>query len=301
MWDSKKQILFVTGKGGVGKSTVAAALACRAAREGKKVLLVELGDYSFYEKFFHLPSLTYKPQILAPRWEIALWTGETCLREYVLHYLKIEKIYEMFFENRIMRTFVNVAPGVSELAILGKITSGIRKVGPPMHYDLIVVDTYATGHFLSLIQAPKGLSEAIRSGPFGVESASIVRTLQDTEKVGYVIVTLPEPLPVSETKELSAALKESYGVSADIICNRILDSKITDSEFQKMHRDSGLQKEDLQKYFKYLEFVQHRQEQSLQELETLQKEIVRLPLVTEFSDNKDMIHKLCAFLPWESA
>jgi anion-transporting ArsA/GET3 family ATPase len=292
MWTSTKQILFVTGKGGVGKSAVAAAIGHRAAKQGRRVLLAELGDHSYYEKFFQLPALTYRPQQVFPGMDVALWTGETCLREYVLHFLKVEKIYQMFFENRIMKAFVNVAPGVSELAILGKVTSGIRKMGPRMDYDLIVIDAYSTGHFLALIQAPRGLSEAIRSGPFGEQSASIVKVLQDAEKVGYVVVTLPEPLPVAESQELVQTMKSTYGHEARVVCNRVLNAQFESSEWSAIEHDPQLQSPGVQKYFKYLQFILGRQKKCLQELKESNGYAQDLPLVVEASDNRNLIERL---------
>jgi anion-transporting ArsA/GET3 family ATPase len=76
----KQEIHFVTGKGGVGKSVVAAALALKKSQEGKKVLLVELGDQSFFQDFFDLNSVGFQPMQIRPNLSLALWTGEACLQ-----------------------------------------------------------------------------------------------------------------------------------------------------------------------------------------------------------------------------
>src|SRR6478609_844435 len=101
----KQEIHFVTGKGGVGKSVVAAALALKLSRQGKKVLLVELGDQSFFKDFFELADVTFHPQLIKPNLSLALWTGESCLREYAQYLVKVESLAKLFFDNAVMRAF----------------------------------------------------------------------------------------------------------------------------------------------------------------------------------------------------
>ena len=192
----KQEIHFVTGKGGVGKSVVAAALAFKKSQEGKKVLLVELGDQSFYKDFFGLAQVGYQPVQLRPQLSIALWTGEQCLQEYARHLIKVETLAKLFFENAIMRAFINVAPGLPELAILGKVTSGPRKHGPPLPFDCLVVDAFATGHFIALMEAPQGMAQAVQFGPMGEQSRSIDACLRNEELSRYHIVSLAEELPL---------------------------------------------------------------------------------------------------------
>jgi len=217
---SKEQkIIFVTGKGGVGKSAVALALAKKHSIS-KRVLLVELGMRSFYSDFLGI-SVNYKPSTWIKNLDLALWSGSECLKEYALYLLKVESLYKLFFENRISKALIEVAPALSELAILGKITSGVRHVGPELEYDLIVVDAYATGHMLALLRAPRGMNESIQFGPMAEQTQSMLKTICNPEICQYVIVTLPEELPAVEADELHRELKKETGIESKIYCNKV--------------------------------------------------------------------------------
>jgi len=219
----QQKIIFVTGKGGVGKSAVAAAIALKHAQAGQKTLLVELGYQSFYEDYFDLPKVTYQAQSLKKNLDIALWSGPECLKEYARHLLKVESIYKLFFENSVTKALIQVAPALSEISILGKITSHPRQVGPPLNYDCLVIDAFATGHFLALMRAPHGMAEAIRFGPMGEQSRSIEKILKDPNFCQYYVVSFPEELPVVEGIELWTGIHDIVKIKPTHIFNRVLN------------------------------------------------------------------------------
>jgi anion-transporting ArsA/GET3 family ATPase len=113
------EIRLISGKGGVGKSSVAAAMALNEAKKGRKTLLAELGHQSFFEPAFQQP-VRNTPSPWKKGVDLVLWDGTSCLREYALHLLKSETLYKLFFENSISRTLIQIAPGLSELAIWEK-------------------------------------------------------------------------------------------------------------------------------------------------------------------------------------
>ncbi|RME16863.1 MAG: arsenical pump-driving ATPase [Bdellovibrio sp.] len=212
---------IVTGKGGVGKSIVAAALALRAAKEGKKTLLVELGEPGFLHFLFHhSPREGY--QKVSENLYLDCWSGEGSLREYVHHWVRLQKVVSLFFDNPVMKSFIKTAPGLRELAIMGKFTSGIREWGPPLPFDEVVMDSYSTGHFLSLLRAPRGIYEMIRSGPMGVQSRRIFEVLKGP-LTQYFLVALPEQMPVQEMKELDQTLQKEFQISAQMVINKWLE------------------------------------------------------------------------------
>lgn len=274
----KQEIHFVTGKGGVGKSVVAAALALKLSRQGKKVLLVELGDQSFFKDFFELADVGFKPQEIKPNLSLALWTGESALREYAQYLIKVESLAKLFFDNAVMKAFINIAPGLPELAMLGKITSGPRKYGPPVNFDCIVVDAFATGHFKALIEAPRGMAQAVQIGPMGEQSRSIIKVLKDSEITKYHIVSLPEELPLKESVELSDVLKKELEVEPQLVMNKVLEVNVPRESLQKAESATT---SDLGMFAQYLEQQLDRQSQMMSQAKTNFKKITTVPLFFE--------------------
>lgn len=276
-----QKIVFVTGKGGVGKSVYAASLAESYARAGKKTLLVELGDESFYKSFFDLTDVRYAPTKTKMTWEVSLWSGADCLREYALHLLRSEALYKLFFENKVSRSLIQIAPGLPELAILGKITSGPRNHGPASKHDVIVVDAYATGHFLALMRAPKGMAEAIRFGPMGEQSRSITETIENSSICEYHIVTLAEELPIKETIELHDQLKSEFSIKAKVILNKKLK---TDLHSNDITPDKNI-------FVKYIKDTLAREEEAHERLKDKDLTSFELPLVLE-KESYDLVAEL---------
>ena len=262
-----KKAHFITGKGGVGKSLIAAAIASTLSSKTKKILLAELSDSSFYNDFLNLPRIGYRPTRWTDTIDICQWSGPDCLKEYAIHLLKVERLYKLFFENPVTQSLIQVAPGLPELAILGKITSSPRKQGPPMDYDEIVIDAFATGHFLSMMQAPRGMAEAIQFGPMGVQSRSTDQYLKDPEFTQIHVVTTSEELPISETIELCESITELFAIRPKVYLNRLFN--LTEKDIAELKPQAQ-------------EFLQLQIENELQAKKTLKKkglDFIELPLI----------------------
>lgn len=223
-----KKAHFVTGKGGVGKSLVAALLAHFYSLNSQQVLLTELSEISFYKDFLDLNQIGYKPTPWIPNVDVSQWSGADCLKEYAIHLLKIKKLYELFFENPVTRSLVQIAPGLQELAILGKVTSSPRKHGPPMNYDQLVIDSFATGHFLALLQSPKAMAETIQFGPMGEQSRGIDKWIRDPKFTEIHVVTIAEELPITETLELCESLEKLLDIKPKVYLNKLLNISKSD-------------------------------------------------------------------------
>lgn len=273
---SKQEIIFITGKGGVGKSAVAAGFALKRAQSGKKTLLVELGHQSFYQDYFNLASVTYKPQTLKPNLDLSLWSGKECLREYLIYLLKVESIYKLFFENPVSKTLIQIAPALPELSIIGKITSGPRKVGPPLNYDTIVVDGFATGHFLALLNAPRGMAESFKFGPMGEQSKSIEKVISDPEMAKYYVVSFPEEMPVVEAEELAHEIEKIVHIKPMHLFNRFVEI----SAAAKAEKVPATEK-NLQEFQQHMQYRSERQDALLLNLQKSKSPVQVLPQVFE--------------------
>jgi anion-transporting ArsA/GET3 family ATPase len=248
-----KPIIFVSGKGGVGKSVVSASLAEHLSKKGKKVLLVELGDKSFFEKFFQLNEqgkhIGYQPTEIKTNFFISIWDFKAVLKEYVSHYIKSEKLYDLFFGNQMMQKLIQTAPALKELAILGKATSGPRKVGPKLDFDHVIIDSYSTGHHRALLKAPKGITQVIKKGPMGVQSESMIKVMENPELCQQIIVVRPEELPTVEGLELQESLKNELGLNSTIVCNQILEFPLTEDELKTEITSTTGDNQALSEYF----------------------------------------------------
>jgi anion-transporting ArsA/GET3 family ATPase len=283
------KISLVSGKGGVGKSCVAAALALKRANSGKKTLLVELAEDSFYRYFFDNPKIGFLPTKISENLEVASWDADSCLRDYVVHLVKMESIYRLFFENKVMSRFIEIAPGLRELSLLGKMTSGIRGIGPKFDYDCVIVDSYSTGHTLALLRAPKSMSDVITKGPMGTQSKEISGLLKDPTIFQYVVVTLPEDLPVIEGIELYEKCHTMTGIEPVMIVNKFLDYNVSDQEIQSAAKDKEC---DLTLFAQYLQEKRRVQIETLDKLKKKNLKFASLPMITNSKSSLELISNL---------
>lgn len=251
----QQKITIFTGKGGVGKSTLALSYALNLASQGKKTLLVELGKQSYFSMLYDKPA-SFSGVRINGSLQWALWDGESCLYEYIRHIVKVPKLANLFFQNRVMKSLVGAAPGLKEIAITGKLTSEVRNWGPSLAYDEVVLDAYATGHFLSLVGASKGLGDTISVGPIGEQSRNILNVLRGSQVKTYV-VTIPERLALEEGCELIDQLEQKYGMSSQLILNRSMKQPLNKISLADAKSE----------FAKYLKAKIQREEEALSEVE----------------------------------
>lgn len=245
---------------------VAAGYAMAQAEKGMHVLLIELGETSFFEGILTKGPVGFEPKEVNPNLFLAHWDGYRCLRDYIHFLVKSEAITNLVYENPFMKTLIDVGPSLAELAIVGKITSGVRNVGPALNYDLIVVDSYATGHMLAMLRAPIGIAEAVKFGPMASQCRDMIKVLRDPSTTGYFIVSLPEELSVTESIELYNDILMEMGVKSYFLCNNIMDIPASNDELEKVIADDAVQA-PLKIFSKYLMDKSEMQSEQIHRLE----------------------------------
>jgi anion-transporting ArsA/GET3 family ATPase len=213
------KLVFVTGKGGVGKTTVAAALASLAAEQGKKVLTCEVDAKGDLASLFEASATDFTPREVAPNvWSMSMDT-EASLREYLKLHLKIPVVGRIGPLAKAFDFVATAAPGVREILTVGKLCWEVRE----KHYDLVVVDAPASGHIIGQLAAPQAINDLVKVGLIRGQTDWMLEILSDPSQTGLVAVTTPEEMPVNETLELvgRVAAETTVRMSA-VVVNRVL-------------------------------------------------------------------------------
>src|SRR5436190_22111832 len=189
----ERKLLFVTGKGGVGKTTIASALALLASQHGKKTLLCEVEAKGNLSDFFETGPTRFEEREIAPRlWAMSMDT-EASLNQYLSLQLKLPRIARVGPLARMFDFVATAAPGVKEIVTVGKLVWEVKE----RHYDLVVVDASPTGHIIGQLAAPQAINELVQVGLVRQQTGWMLEILGDPARTGLVIVTTPEEMPVS--------------------------------------------------------------------------------------------------------
>jgi len=208
------KLIVISGKGGVGRTTVAAALARAAADAGKRVLLAASTTTDRLGRMFGRAEPVGTAIVtLAPGLDAVNMTPESALHEYGLLILRSELVTRALFENRAVRGFLGAVPGIDAYAVLGKAWWHTTEVanGRP-RYDLVILDGPASGHAALMLRIPGAILEAMPKGPLARDARSLQDLLHDPSRAALLIVTLAEELPARESVELATIARDTLGL-----------------------------------------------------------------------------------------
>jgi anion-transporting ArsA/GET3 family ATPase len=220
-----KRFLIVTGKGGVGKTTVCAAEALALAHKGKRVLVCMCNAKERLSAMLGSELIGPEVRPVAPNvWAVNM-EPERALEEYGAMMVKSRALYKLLFDNKYVRTFFRAVPGMHEWAMLGKAwwhTTETRDDGSPL-YDVVILDAPATGHGLDMLRVPKVIVEIVPPGLLRRDAERAWNLFQDAETSAVVLVTLPEEMPTTETIELARAIRDELKLPiGKIVVNGVL-------------------------------------------------------------------------------
>jgi anion-transporting ArsA/GET3 family ATPase len=224
-----RRLLFFTGKGGVGKSTMAAATAMLAADRGRRVLLVDVDGKGDLATLFEHRAVGFSPEQVHPGVLAMSMDTEASLQEYLRLNLKVPVLGRLGPLARVLDFVATAAPGVKEILTIGKICWEVREaIAGRADFDMVVVDASASGHIVAQLGAPAAIQELVDVGPVRSQTDWLVELLSDPAVTGVNVVTTPEEMPVAETIELVARLRAEVNTPlATVIVNRVLPELFT--------------------------------------------------------------------------
>jgi anion-transporting ArsA/GET3 family ATPase len=283
-----KRLVFVTGKGGVGKTTVAAALGIAAARAGRRTIVCEVSQQERMSHVFRSEGVGYsETRLRAGLYAISI-DPQRSMEEYLRQQVKPEALYTLLFDNRLFQYFAAATPGMRELVTIGKVwelAQFERRDPEALPYDLVIVDAPSSGHGLAFLQTPRTFRETARVGPISRQAGKIDSFVSDPEFTGVVAVALPEEMPVNETVDFERDLRADMDLGLDaVVVNALYPERFDDEEAERIEQaatangsspavDAALRAAILE---------HHRARSQRVELERLRSELHRDPLTLPF-------------------
>jgi anion-transporting ArsA/GET3 family ATPase len=223
-----RRLLIIAGKGGVGKTTIAAVLGMVASRHGKRVVIAEVEGKGSLSALFEIGPLTPEPTEVRPDLFAMNISPEEALQEYFDVQLHMKTIARPLITSQLVYYVTHAAPGLRDILMLGKLWyAATRK----KQFDLIVLDTPAAGHAVSMLRSPEGFLHAVPVGPLAGHSRQVLEWLRDPNEVSIHLVSIAEEMPVNETIETTRLLEDRVEMDvAGVFLNMLYPEPADDPE-----------------------------------------------------------------------
>jgi len=235
---SSSNVVMVTGKGGVGKTTTAAAIALASVASGRRTMLVEVEGRQGFSRTFGTATWDYQPREFRPDlWGMAIDPTDA-VYEYLDRFYGLKRVHWVMERSHALDFVTAAAPGLRDLLLLGKIydLEIQRRSDGRRRYDLIVVDAPPTGRIVPFLRAPEGVTEIVRVGPIQRQAGAMWEMLQNPRRLRAVVVSLLEEMPVRETVEAVTALGDAGVDVGPVITNQVVVPRLSAAAAQEAHR-----------------------------------------------------------------
>ncbi len=229
----ERELIVVAGKGGVGKTTIAGALGALSAGTGRATAVVEMTGAGSLAGLLADGKPSYDGREIRPGLHIFSISASKAVEEYLLRHIRFRRLYDLVFGNRFIAPFMNAVLGLNDLISLGKVMDLGWEVDAEgkRRFEMLVLDSPATGHGLTMLRSPRAMMELARKGPLHNNAQLVDELLSDPSRAALVLVTLPEETPVNETVEMAAQLEQQGGIQvAAIVINGVPVSPLSDGE-----------------------------------------------------------------------
>lgn len=239
------RLLLVTGKGGVGKSTTAAALALAGARTGRRTCLVEVEERHTMPALFDTAEWDFTEREVRPGLFGLAVDPEASLQQYLEMFYGAKRLSKLVVHTTAVDFATNAAPGIKDVLLIGKVKEIERRRDPDgrFHYDLVVVDAPPTGRIVNFLRAPEATIQLVNVGPIRQQAQSVVDMLTDPDRTRAILTTLLEEMPVTETIEGARSLHDLDVSVGPLIVNRVLPDRFDPDVAD--HLDGGVDSEHL--------------------------------------------------------
>ena len=238
-----KRLVIVVGKGGVGKTTVAAALGIAAARAGKRTMVCEVAEQEQITQVFGKPAAGFNETEVAENLHTFSINPDDAKQEWVKHQLHSGALAGLLNSSRIFQYLTAAAPGLAEIVTIGKVWELAqldRRTPGAAPYDLVILDAPATGHGLALMRAPRTCAEVAKVGPIHNHAKHIERFITDPASTAIVAVALPEEMPVNETVDLEDRLRDELGMDLSrVFVNGVLAERFSSKDAEAIASVDG--------------------------------------------------------------
>jgi anion-transporting ArsA/GET3 family ATPase len=235
-----RDLIYVTGKGGVGKTTVAAAIGLAAAAQGRTTIVCEVAEQHHMSRAFAHAGVgrDHEARLADDLYAITV-DPQHALEEWLSHQVGGQAL-RILTRSSAFQYFVAAAPGAKELITIAKVwelAQGKRWTKTNRTYDLVVVDAPASGHGIAMLQTPRTFGEIARVGPIQRQAFKVRDMLADPDRTGYVAVALPEEMPVNETLQLQDKLVDAVGLDLDaIVVNGMYPERFSKDDAERVRR-----------------------------------------------------------------